>query len=305
MNRHAEKTAVSPGAVLAQRRAGKAPPQLVDKRNQFAKLKQLQATADGSTSSARLNAVQLLASAQPSLVVQRAVVRSAVYSTASTNRNPTQIAAINQALTALDAQVPTAEARAVTDLRRASGARNASSESYIRAQTPARWGYCVERQLNSLAQGWHLQHSLASSRPDYHMRKGGTDLYADLTTVAQAGAAGDHVTGKLGASSIDPRTAVGADITYSQPMPTIALPGAAAAPAAANVVVLKLHPVWRQAPIRARQRHQFARGGFSRNADSEYNAWAMNNRVPSHVQILKMNKTSCQNYAKKVRRNLG
>lgn len=55
---------------------------------------------------------------------------------------------------------------------------------------------------------------LPVSWPDYGKITGGIQVYVDLTTPAEAGMVGNHITGKLMNSHINAGNAVAADITY-------------------------------------------------------------------------------------------
>ncbi|MFX8782138.1 hypothetical protein ABTM76_19795, partial [Acinetobacter baumannii] len=61
---------------------------------------------------------------------------------------------------------------------------------------------------------WQQQVLLDGSRPDYKMTAGGIDTYADLTTPAEAGITGKHITQKLQTANVLRGAVVAADITY-------------------------------------------------------------------------------------------
>jgi hypothetical protein len=103
--------------------------------------------------------------------------------------------------------------------------------AYMANPTAAMWGYCVEEQLNQLAPGlgWATQYPLANSRPDYHKAVGGQQIFVDLTSAAQAGPAGGHITAKLDISApngIAPANWKAADITHNSLNPLNGMPAA-------------------------------------------------------------------------------
>lgn len=208
--------------------------------------------------------------------VQRAVVPSGTYTAAAAGRTVLQEGQITAAWNALDALVPTAEASAATGVAAGPAMRTATQNAYVLHPSPARWGSCVEEQLNGLDAAWNHQVALAGSRPDYGQTFGGIITYADLTTPTQAGPAGNHITTKLQTANILAGAAVAADITYT---------GGAAAPAAV--------PAWRVAAFGARQRHYASANGIG---DAEYNPWAEENHVPSEADIWGWTQAQCNNY---------
>ena len=212
-------------------------------------------------------------------VVQMAISRSATYSAASTGRSVVQVGQIDAALNTLHGLVPTAEANATAGVALAPAARTATQNAYVNVPNAARWGSCVEEQLNLLDAAWAHQHVLPGSRPDYYLNVGGIDTFTDLTTPAAAGMTGNHITGKLATANIAANAAVGADITYT---------GGAAVPPAVEV--------WRQAAFDARQNHRLARGEIG-GGEVEYNAWADENAAPSEQDIWAMDQAECEEYA--------
>lgn len=125
-------------------------------------------------------------------------------------------------ITALDGQIPTAETNARRDLAHpVGGIHTPHQATYLRNPSPMNWGYCVEEKLDPLARarGWTTQWILSNSRPDYGQAIGPTStVFVDLTSVAQAGVGGNHVTSKLHAS-VRPggQTWEAADITHNGP----------------------------------------------------------------------------------------
>lgn len=151
--------------------------------------------------------------------VQRAVSSSATYAPGT---------AALALITELDHEVSSAEDLAEEELENPTdGLHTAVEAAYLNNPSDRAWGYCVEAHLNAIAAGfgWATQHRLLGSRPDYHRTIPGpagqrTEVFADLTTVYEAGLHGDHVTTKL--MTADPNLAqVGAwqaaDITHSGP----------------------------------------------------------------------------------------
>lgn len=125
-------------------------------------------------------------------------------------------------IAALDAMIPAADAQAQADLAHPpTGTHTRHQAVYINRPTPMNWGYCVEEQLNPLAAaiGWNTQVILSNSHPDYGMTIApNTELFVDLTSVAQAGVGGNHITTKLNASNRPlGQTWEGADITHNGP----------------------------------------------------------------------------------------
>ena len=102
----------------------------------------------------------------------------------------------------LDAKVATAEANAKIEVTSTTktATDTAKQMNYKRRPGPTTWGYVVEEQLDIEARklGWNTQNALKGGRPDYTMKVDDVTLFADLTTEAQAGVGGPHVTGKLG-----------------------------------------------------------------------------------------------------------
>lgn len=104
-------------------------------------------------------------------------------------------------ITALNNQIATAETDAEADVRNAAKATPHSKyqASYMRTPNARGWGYCVEEKLNVWAtnNGWTISNLGGDSNPDYSRMDGTTKVWADLTTVAEAGAGGSHVIDKL------------------------------------------------------------------------------------------------------------
>ena len=146
-------------------------------------------------------------------IIQRAISNSAMYP-------PNGVTA--PMVTALDNLLPTAEARARRRLLNpTNGVHTPHQANYLRNSSPTTWGYCVEEQLNPVASanGWTTQIILNGARPDYERDvHPNIELYVDLTTVAQAGVGGNHVTAKLN-RTIRPHGVVwhAADITHTGP----------------------------------------------------------------------------------------
>ena len=147
----------------------------------------------------------------------------------------------------LDAQVAVAETAATNIVTHAPvGHIHTPTQAYYMAQPSARaWGYCVEEQLKPLAinLGWGTQHVLTNSRPDFHKVVGGNEVFADLTSVNQAGGGGNHITYKLDISAPQgqgrPATWKAADITHLSTNPLGG--GAAIPPIQNNGLVTVLH----------------------------------------------------------------
>lgn len=217
--------------------------------------------------------------------IQMAVSRSGIYTTAAANRTQVQAEEITQAWNELDALVPEAEQNATEGVQEQDPAnRTPTQNAFVQNNSAALWGSCVEEQLNELAENWDQQVPLANSRPDYRMNAGGIDTYADLTTVAQAGVAGDHITEKLQRSHINAGQAVAADITYG---------GQQAQPAQMED--------WRLAAFGAKQLHDASVNG---NGDGEYNEWAEENEVPDNETIWGWSQEECVEYTTNVHQNI-
>ncbi|WP_248800175.1 hypothetical protein [Pseudomonas sp. MWU13-2105] len=217
--------------------------------------------------------------------IQRAVSRSGTYTAAAALRTAAQTQQINAAWSALDGLVPQAVQDATTGVQAAPANRTHSQNAYAANQTPALWGMCVEEQLNNLVGAtWDQQVNLGGARPDYGQVFGGIQTYADLTTAAQAGPVGNHITGKLTAINLNPGLAVAADITYG----------------GAQGQVAQL-PQWREDTFGARQRHRASSAG---NGDAEYNPWANDNPVPSMEQVWQWTQAECATYVASVNREI-
>ena len=156
---------------------------------------------------------QELADAAAKGAIQRAISNSALYP-------PTGATA--PLITALEGQIAAADATAQAQLAHPPGGVHTPHQAtYIRSPNPTRWGCCVEEQLNPLAAaiGWNTQVALPGARPDYGRNVApNIELYVDLTTVAQAGVGGNHITVKLN-RSVRPHHVVwhAADITHNGP----------------------------------------------------------------------------------------
>jgi hypothetical protein len=166
-------------------------------------------------------------------VMQRVVSASATY--------VPQQAALDE-INDLDAEIPGAEQAAANEIRNpAGGMHTARQATYIFNPHPMTWGYCVEEQLDPQARtlGWSTQYGMPGARPDYHRRIGLIDVFADLTTAAQAAPAGNHITGKLSATAHNYNTInwQAADVTHSGQRPG----GGAPAPIRPNGNVTLVH----------------------------------------------------------------
>lgn len=165
---------------------------------------------------------------------------------------------------ALDQMIPTADLQAQADLANPPGGVHTRHQAvFINRPSAMNWGYCVEEQLNplALAAGWNTQYILSNSRPDYErVVTPNTHLFVDLTSVAQAGVGGNHITGKLHASNRPMgHTWEAADITHNGP------PGGPAPVLRTNGNVSPLHMRRFQAFKRYCNRPQ---GGYHPSKDS-------------------------------------
>ncbi len=143
--------------------------------------------------------------------------------------NPQTVTAINLRVKSLNSDIPSAEQKALEGLQQKND-KTPHQLEYVRNPTAANWGYCIEEQLDDYAssQGWSTQVSVKSdkvetsqkSRPDYHQKIDGIDVYVDLTSERQSGSTGPHITGKLFKAGFEKeKHIVGADITYTSTGP--------------------------------------------------------------------------------------
>lgn len=200
-----------PAAQFASFDAGASSPSFfTDGRPEAEAQRQLQAKADNSAPVKQLQALQKRIRQRPSgqqgphgpavtsrqgaeAPVQRTVVDSVVYV-------PNQGAA---AIAALDGQIASSETKASRAVRNIGLPRNyvhtPHQAAYMRHPTPRGWGNCVEEQLNPKARrrGWSITNLGHGANPDYKMIVNGATVWADLTTATEAGAGGNHITGKL------------------------------------------------------------------------------------------------------------
>jgi hypothetical protein len=240
-----------------------------DQRPQQAAQLRMTTAMANSRQAKRLGAIQAMAAGAPSAVAQRAVVRSAYYTAASTGASLAHAGVMTAAFNTLNGHAQTAEANAVAGMHNPWLLRTPAQNAHAVLQNPASWGICVEEQLNLLAGAWAQQVQVPPSRPDYHMNVGGIDVYADLTTPGQAGVTGDHITGKLWAANLPANAAVAADVTYLSGMPAQPLP-----------------PQWKLDAFAARQRHQAALGI---RGDGDYSMWAQQHDVIQAQVLSQMN----------------
>ena len=169
-NRRTAESFVDARPVAAAQRRMRA---LMDSSPQANRLNTIQAMMAGSAQARRLSTIQAMLAAAPrqragiaaeSGVVQMAVSHSGTYSAVSTGRTAPQTLAINTALNTLDGLVPTAEANATIGVALAPAARTPTQNAYANLPNAARWGSCVEEQLNALDGAWGHQHQLPGSR---------------------------------------------------------------------------------------------------------------------------------------------
>lgn len=151
----------------------------------------------------------------PAPMVQRVLSPSATYAPHG---------AALTALQELDAEVPRAERRAARKLRNPGGTHTPRQATYLLSPQPMTWGYCVEERLDPLARrlGWSTQHRLPGCRPDYYRDIGGVQVFADLTTAAQASPGGNHITTKLTiphSRGVDATAWQASDLVHSGRMP--------------------------------------------------------------------------------------
>ena len=161
--------------------------------------------------------------AKPAPTVQRAVSPSASWPPAAGGPEETLIAD-------LDAEIPNAEQAATAGVQTNVGLKTAHEMQYIQRPSQTTWGYVVEEKLDPLAiaRGWGTQHQLHGARPDYYHVSNGIGVYADLTTMLQAGIGGNHITDKLqNAGVTTPNGLVAAaDVTHRSQNPRGAAGGA-------------------------------------------------------------------------------
>ncbi|MBN2530588.1 MAG: hypothetical protein JXR76_29645 [Deltaproteobacteria bacterium] len=126
-------------------------------------------------------------------VAQRVVSTSGVSYTPA----PADLVYIN----ALDAQIATAETDATNDVQNnpAPALHTRHQARYMANPTARGWGNCVEEKLNvwAGANGWKMANNGGGSNPDYSRVRGGTKIWADLTTAAEAAPGANHIIGKL------------------------------------------------------------------------------------------------------------
>ncbi len=127
-------------------------------------------------------------------------------------------------ITNLNTQVAVAEKEATDDVKNSKIRHSNLQSVYMKNPSKRSWGYCVEEKLNTIAgnMGWATQHRLPNSRPDYHRKIDGNNVFVDLTSAAEAGQHGNHITGKLDVSCPNgqrPAKWKGADITHASSDP--------------------------------------------------------------------------------------
>lgn len=125
-------------------------------------------------------------------------------------------------INALDGQIAQAEIDASNDVQNnpAPVFHSVHQTAYMNQPSARAWGNCVEEKLNvwALANGWSTQNNSGGSNPDYSRMNGGTKIWADLTTAAEAGAGASHIIDKLDrkvASNQDPTGWVAADVVHN------------------------------------------------------------------------------------------
>jgi hypothetical protein len=125
-------------------------------------------------------------------------------------------------INALDGQIAQAEIDASNDVQNnpAPALHSVHQTAYMNQPSARAWGNCVEEKLNvwALANGWSTQNNSGGSNPDYSRMNGGTKIWADLTTAAEAGAGASHIIDKLDrkvASDEDPTGWVAADVVHN------------------------------------------------------------------------------------------
>lgn len=199
--------------------------------------------ADRRAGSTNLLQLQVMMHSSPQMIAQRKLQTSLMPATAyQFTLNPIQLAVSPSATYApganelneianLDGQIAAAELAAQNRVTNApiGYVHTPTQAAYMANPNAAGWGYCVEEQLNLLAPGlgWSTQYPLANSRPDYHKLVGGQQVFVDLTSLAQAGPAGGHITAKLNISApngIAPANWRAADITHNSLNPLNGLP---------------------------------------------------------------------------------
>lgn len=137
----------------------------------------------------------------------------------------------------LDSKILEAEKIAIEQLKDPNAKPTRYQANYKKNSSPMTWGYVIEEQLDGFAKGlgWNRQGNIGGARPDYYMdiveNKGQpARVYADLTTQAQAGAGGDHITEKLIRGKNKPKGKLleAADITHqgepNNKMPPLQVP---------------------------------------------------------------------------------
>lgn len=209
-------------------------PSFSDHRPQLSQLKTMQSLMAGSPQQQKLQALQAKMARSPQVqqnsnVIQRAVSQSTLQYIPS--------AADLVLITALDAQIANAEttaSNAVQNNPAPVGGHSIHQTVYMRNPTARAWGNCVEEQLNIWAtgNGWSTQNNSGGSNPDYSRMNGGTKIWADLTTAAEAGAGASHIIDKLNrkvASGEDDSTWVAADVVHAGLNPLAGGPPAAVA----------------------------------------------------------------------------
>ena len=104
-------------------------------------------------------------------------------------------------INALDGQIAQAETDASNDVQNnpAPALHTVHQTAYMNHPSARAWGNCVEEKLNvwAVANGWSTQNNSGGSNPDYSRMNGGTKIWADLTTAAEAGAGASHIIDKL------------------------------------------------------------------------------------------------------------